>query len=565
MASLSPAKREFLNVCCQDFEFFSAEVLNIVDKKGRLIPFLWNNPQQQVWEVVSSGRQRVGILKARQEGISTWIAAYFFWKVLFNNHERAVVIAHETDAAASIFAIYKNFYECLPDWMQTHFPTKHSTKTELVFKKHTGFIRIATANSPNKLRGKTVQYLHCSEMAFWEKADVVFTAAMQSLTDRGSAFIETTANSFNHFYPWWMSANGYKKVFLPWMALKSYVLHRDEEGNYADYENEPIRFDEELIAIIERPLETEEAQFSKEQELSESQIRWMKWCINQKCGDDWKQFAQEYPATPQQAFLHSGDMYFSGEWVPEEVNRSTDVIEKPKPGHVYIMGVDAAAGSVSGDFSAACVLDVSNKEKIRPVAWIYQRVPVHQFSASVLQLGRTYNTALIVCEVNHVGAAVQEELGLDQYPRLYRRFVYDKMASKYVEKLGFYTARNNRAILLNRLRKYISKEFLINVPQVLINEIGSFSYNDKGEPYASPGCHDDMIFATSLALEGLEQVAPVREEVMREYRPESPEEIVAFERDTGLDAFKLTPLALEANTLSNGDGSFNMFCDDGLD
>ena len=74
-----------------------------------------------------------------------------------------------------------------------------------------------------------------------------------------------------------------------------------------------------------------------------------------------------------------------------------------------------------------------------------------------------------------------------------------------------------------------------------------------------------MIFATSLALEGLEQVAPVREEVMREYRPESPEEIVAFERDTGLDAFKLTPLALEANTLSNGDGSFNMFCDDGLD
>tara|TARA_R110000787_G_scaffold34142_3_gene88750 strand:+ start:1 stop:1167 length:1167 start_codon:yes stop_codon:yes gene_type:complete len=388
---------------------------------------------------------------------------------------------------------------------------------------------------------------------------------MQSLTDRGSAFIETTANSFNHFYPWWMSANGYKKVFLPWMALKSYVLHRDEEGNYADYENEPIRFDEELIAIIERPLETEEAQFSKEQDLSESQIRWMKWCINQKCGDDWKQFAQEYPATPQQAFLHSGDMYFSGEWVPEEVNRSTDVIEKPKPGHVYIMGVDAAAGSVSGDFSAACVLDVSNKEKIRPVAWIYQRVPVHQFSASVLQLGRTYNTALIVCEVNHVGAAVQEELGLDQYPRLYRRFVYDKMASKYVEKLGFYTARNNRAILLNRLRKYISKEFLINVPQVLINEIGSFSYNDKGEPYASPGCHDDMIFATSLALEGLEQVAPVREEVMREYRPESPEEIVAFERDTGLDAFKLTPLALEANTLSNGDGSFNMFCDDGLD
>lgn len=565
MAALSSAKREFLEACSKDFEFFSAEVLHIVDKKGRLIPFLWNNPQQKVWGVVSSGRKRVGILKARQEGISTWIAAYFFWKVLFNSHERAVVIAHETDAAASIFAIYKNYYECLPDWMKAHYPTKHSTKTELVFKNHTGFIRIATANSPNKLRGKTVQYLHCSEMAFWEKADVVFTAAMQSLTDRGSAFIETTANSFNHFYPWWMSNNGYKKVFLPWMALKSYVLHRDDKGNYSDDEGEPIDFDEELIAIIERELEPEEEQFVSEQELSNEQIRWMKWCINQKCGDDWKQFAQEYPATPQQAFLHSGDMYFGGDWIPEEVNRSTEVIMEPKPGRIYILGCDAAAGSVNGDFSAACVLDVSNKEKIHPVAWIYQRLPVHQFSASVMQMGRKYHNALIVCEVNHVGAAVQEELSLDQYPRLYRRFIYDKMASKYVEKLGFYTAKNNRAILLNRLRKYISKEFLPDPHQVLINEIGSFTYNDKGEPYASPGCHDDMIFATALALEGLEQVAPVREEVMREYRPESPSEIVAFERDTGLDAMTMMPLDEAAKLENQTQNSFSLFYDDGLD
>ncbi len=565
MAALSQAKREFLNVCASDFEFFSREVLNIVDKKGRLIPFVWNHPQHQVWEVVSGGRRRVGILKARQEGISTWIAAYFFWKVLFNTHERAVVIAHETDAAASIFAIYKNFYECLPDWMQKYYPTKHSTKTELVFKKHTGFIRIATANSPNKLRGKTVQYLHCSEMAFWDKADEVFTAAMQSLTDRGSAFIETTANSFNHFYPWWMSDNGYKKVFLPWMALKSYVLHRNDKGEYFDYENEAITFDEDIVAVIERTLEPDEAQFVQEHKLSNEQIRWMKWCINQKCGDDWKQFSQEYPATPQQAFLHSGDMYFTGEWIPEEVNRSTDVIEAPKAGHVYILGCDSASGSSNGDFSAACVLDVSNKNRIKPVAWIYQRVPVHQFAQSVLQLGRKYHDALIVCEVNHVGAAVQEELTMDQYPRLYRRFVYDKMASKYVEKLGFYTAKNNRAILLNRLRKYISKELMPDIPQVLINEIGSFTYNDKGEPYASPGCHDDMIFATALALEGLEQIGTIREEVLREFAPQGADEIVAFERDTGLDAMTMRPLDEAANYQNHGETSFNMFYDDGLD
>jgi hypothetical protein len=171
------------------------------------------------------------------------------------------------------------------------------------------------------------------------------------------------------------------------------------------------------------------------------------------------------------------------------------------------------------------------------VAWFYGRVPVHTFAQTVQQMGRKYNDALIVCEVNHVGAAVQEELSLDQYPKLYRRFVYDKMAAKYVEKLGFYTSKANRAILLNRLRKYIATDAVVEVPQVLVNEIGSFVYNDKGEPYASPGCHDDMIFAAALCLEGLDQVQVVREEVLKNFSPRNATDVVAFERTTGMDAF----------------------------
>jgi len=139
------------------------------------------------------------------------------------------------------------------------------------------------------------------------------------------------------------------------------------------------------------------------------------------------------------------------------------------------------------------------------------------------------------------------------------------MASKYVEKLGFYTAKNNRAILLNRLRKYISKDLMPDIPQVLINEIGSFTYNDKGEPYASPGCHDDMIFATALALEGLEQIGTIREEVLREFAPQGADEIVAFERDTGLDAMTMKPLDELANVRNHGEMSFDLIYEDGLE
>lgn len=561
--AISPAKQAYLDECAQNFQFFSEDILKIVDKKGRLIPFVWNEPQSQVWDVVSKGRRRVGCLKARQEGISTWIAGYFFWKVLFNPNERAVVLAHETEAAARIFSIYKNFYECMPGWMKDHFPLRHSTKTELVFKKHTGYVRIATANSPDKLRGTTVHYLHCSEMAFWDKAELVFTAAMQSLTDRGAAFVETTANSFNHFYSWWTSRNGYKKVFLPWMALHEYQLIETKNG-FTDYEGVPIQFDDEIMTIINRVLEPEEQDYVRLHSLTKAQTMWMKWALSQKCDDDWKTFSQEYPASAQEAFLHSGDMYFEGDWVPEEVSKLHDKIHEPAPGHVYIVGVDAATGSVNGDFSAAMVMDVTNKERVRPVAWYYGRVPVHHFAQTIQQLGRTYNDALIVCEVNHVGAAVQEELTLDQYPRLYRRFVYDKMASKYVEKLGFYTSKANRAILLNRLRKYISTETIVDPPQVLINEIGSFVYNDKGEPYASPGCHDDMIFAAALCLEGLDQVQVVREEVLKNFSPRNATDVVAFEKTTGMDAFTGEDLSSLANARKYDEPGGWLF-DDGLD
>jgi len=560
---LSPTKQAYLDQCALNFEFFSSDVLKIVDKKGRLIPFNWNEPQRQVWDVVRGGRKRVGCLKARQEGISTWIAGFFFWKVLFNPNERAVVLAHETEAAARIFSIYKNFYECMPDWMKEAFPLRHSTKTELVFKKHTGYVRIATANSPDKLRGTTVHYLHCSEMAFWDKAELVFTAAMQSLTDRGAAFVETTANSFNHFYSWWVSQNGYKKVFLPWMALHEYQLI-DTGSGLADYEGVPIEFDDEIMQIINRKLEPEEQQYVRDHDLTGAQIRWLKWALSQKCDDDWKRFSQEYPASAQEAFLHSGDMYFEGDWLPQEVTKPHDKIVDAAPGHVYVVGVDTATGSSTGDFSAAMVMDVTNKEKIKPVAWYYARVPVHQFAQSVQKMARSYNDALIVCEVNHVGAAVQEELSLDQYPRLYRRFVYDKMAAKYVEKLGFYTNKSNRAILLNRLRKYIATETVKDLPQVLINEIGSFVYNDKGEPYASPGCHDDMIFAAALCLEGLEQVASVREEVIKDFRPESASQVVMFENTTGIDAFTGERLDLLANARKYEETP-GRFYDDGLD
>ena len=530
---LSPVQEAYVNHITSDFRFFCQNDLWVVDKKGRQVPFKWNEAQEILWQEIEKGRSRIAVLKARQMGMSTFIAAYFFWSVLTQRNKRCMVIAHENEAAAEIFRIYQNYYDNLDDWLKDYFPLKHSTKTELVFKKHTGYIRIATAKTVNKLRSKTLHYMHCSEAAFWPDMQTLFTAALQALTDRGLNFVETTANSFNYFYTWWNEKKGYKRVFLPWFSLSSYRIFKESGGLYTDAERVPFNFDEDIIEEIERPLDEEEARYAAEHKLDEDQIRWMKWCVSQKCESDWRTFSQEYPATENVAFLHSGDQFFPGIYIPRELSKAHDIVEEPIKGCVYSIGADVATGSINGDYSAMVVVNMTAKPK-RIVAWSYQRHPIHEFAELLLKFGKKYFNALVVHETNGPGAALTEHLSIREYPRVYKRYIFDKIANKYAEKLGFRTDGDNRFVILDRLRLQIQAEKISDLPDPLINEMASFTYNENGKPDHAPGCHSDFIIGTALALEGETQLEGVRQTVFHEHMPETAAEVMAFEDSTGL-------------------------------
>jgi hypothetical protein len=268
----------------------------------------------------------------------------------------------------------------------------------------------------------------------------------------------------------------------------------------------------------------------------------MKWALENKCDGDWRTFDQEYPGAPSDAFLSSGDSFFEEQYEPVETSETECIIEKPVLGCTYVMGIDVASGSSDGDYSAAMVIDVTSKAEYRPVAWIYKKCPVHQFAKEANALGRQYNNALAVIEVNNAGVSVQEDFYLDEYPRLYRRYQYDKMAERYVEKLGFWTDATKRNLILNRLRKLVSHKKLKDLPPVLTNEMSSFVYDKNGKPDHSAGCHSDMIFATALALEGLDQIGEMRMQIFKEFHPQTPEDIVRFESKTGLAWRTLEPL-----------------------
>ena len=63
-----------------DLEFFAAKLLRIRPKAGNLAPFIFNPAQRELHRILEeqkarTGKVRVIVLKARQMGISTYIAA----------------------------------------------------------------------------------------------------------------------------------------------------------------------------------------------------------------------------------------------------------------------------------------------------------------------------------------------------------------------------------------------------------------------------------------------------------------------------------------------------------
>jgi hypothetical protein len=64
---------------------------------------------------VSGGRPvRVIILKARREGVSTAIQAFFFWLTSLRRHQIAVTLSHHDDTTRALHAISERYYQHLP-------------------------------------------------------------------------------------------------------------------------------------------------------------------------------------------------------------------------------------------------------------------------------------------------------------------------------------------------------------------------------------------------------------------------------------------------------------------
>ena len=491
--------------CREDFAYFSEKYLKIVTKDSRLTNLVPNQAQLSVVESIQDSNHLM-LLKARQLGSTTIIAAYFFWYTLFNKYTRTAIVAHTDEAVKKIFEIYHLFHKHLPPHLKLE--TSRSRENEIKFITGSS-IRVGSASSQS-FRGSTYNLIHASEYAFWTNMEKAIASLFGARTKNAKIILESTANGMNEAYDLWTSESGYSKMFLSWKLDADYFLSK------------PAFTD---------PTE-EELEYSYENKLTKQQFHWMVNQLRTACANNWNIFNQEYPAKPEDAFVATGSPFFPHNY--SVLDHSDGYVEymTPKKFGIYTIGVDTATGSPGGDYSAFMILDVTDRKNIRMAASFYERIPPSLYARKVLKYAKRYN-AFAVVETNSYGLAVQDYIQSEGYPFMYRTSSFDKVTHSWQNRLGFMTTSKSRPMLFNRLYEHITRGWCDAKCPRFRSEANRLQYNARGKVEAASGQHDDMVMATGLALMGLDQVDEIEEEVQKSYRPQGIKEVLEWEMHTG--------------------------------
>lgn len=488
----------------EDFPFYAENALQIRTKAGEIKPLVLNPAQLMLQDAIekqlkSEGKVRIIVLKARQQGLSTAIGAWIYFRVTQNAAQRAIVATHHADSTRALFDMTRRYYDNTPAVLKPS--TRYASRRELYFDKLDSSYIVGTAGSDGIGRGETITYAHLSELAIWPQSSArdTFNGLLQAIPDRpGTAvFIESTARGVSGlFYDLWAKAvkgeNGFIPVFVAWFVDPEYRLPAP-----ADFERTP---DEQ--ELVER------------YGIDNDQLQWRRLKIAEN-GLDY--FRQEYPATPDEAFLTSGRPVFNPEqlhpllqslsapieqlalegkeWHPHPRGELL-VYRKHAPEETYTIGADTAAGIKGRDWSVAQVLD----RRKRQVAVLRGYFTPDYFADLLYHLGEHYNWALVAPENNNHGILTVNRLHKElSYPYVYTEVVVDKMTDEETVKIGFGTNVKTKPLIIDMLRASVRDGDITLTDPTTIREMLTFVVKDNGKMEAESGNCDDTVMSLAIA------------------------------------------------------------------
>lgn len=519
-----------------DKDWRMENLYSVVNKDMKSVPFNRNRAQRHFNE---NKTNRNVLLKSRQLGFTTDEVIDILDDTLFTPNYSGLLIAHTLEDAQKIFDKKVSFaWDNLDPQMKRLWKvdTDSANKLKFGFRDNT-FSDFVVSNSG---RSGTLNRVHISEFAklcrkYPLKAQEVISGTLPSVPLDGRIDIESTAEGMS---------GSFHEIFT--IAWDRKVPAKDFEFTAHFYN---WTWDDDEIDKVKQIIPTDamdEGHLFKEYQilhnLTDREITYyyIKWIsLNKK----WDVLHQEYPTTPEEAFVTSGRPVFdtavcvrslklAQEHKPEvfdlEIVRergSNKILKVEKvlnpigyfkqfselsidpvaDKNRFAVGTDVAEGLQQGDFSSMDVLD--RKTLSYPIKWHGHIDPDLLAWEQLKLLIYLKGCAWFCTELNNHGrltTATARDLRIPQYKRVTFEKGYEE--NKDVG-LGFLTTTLTRPILLGYLKEELRSEGFTDYDEGFWKETLTFVKNEHGKEEAegkskdpNTKCFDDRIFSKALSI-----------------------------------------------------------------
>jgi hypothetical protein len=308
-----------------DYKGFIQDTFYIKDKRGVLMPFIFNDVQDWYYGTLKSAHPdfegiRENLLKGRQFGLSSLIEALFCTDFIFSEQGDIPIInsdiySHkddETTAHINRFNLFLNSALIRSqgggiDDMDNEKAIAHLRKAflrvdnggEIISRKRGAQYHAQTASAKVSGRGDTKQNMHWSEVAFYPNTEImnakklVVGAEKQVPDNYGKIFRETTGNMAGDFfadeyYAGKEHKGQFTSRFIAWYQYKDYMDAAPVDWMMPEY----------YVVLFDAGLATRDQCY---------------WHWRKTKGLEDKEELREYPTYDYEAFLLTGSGFFDAD------------------------------------------------------------------------------------------------------------------------------------------------------------------------------------------------------------------------------------------------------------
>lgn len=239
---------------------FSADNLTIIDKHKKEVPFILQPAQMNLLTEMQT-HLLILILKARKMGFSSLALAVAVAKFILGENEKCVTMSFDKNAAEKQLARAKHFIKSYELANNTQIPYKYNSKNEMVWeginaegRPFTNALRVGTAKSTSFGRGDDITYLHLTEVAYCQDIPTLLAGVGEAVVDGTHILLETTAHGFNSYKEFWdnsmMDSTGFECLFYSpaWEYSPEFLAERAKKLGRLFPQEYPMSPEEAFIA-----------------------------------------------------------------------------------------------------------------------------------------------------------------------------------------------------------------------------------------------------------------------------------------------------------------------------